>query len=68
MRGIKVEDEDGMDLLDSHYPARHFSDEHRLRYANMINKDEEQANEWEWDTAIAFSWPGPAKKIQKKRI
>lgn len=64
-RGIKVEDEDGMDFLDPHYPAIRFSDERRLRYANMMDKDEEQANEW--DSAMAFSRPGPTKKDQKKK-
>jgi hypothetical protein len=61
-RGIKVEVEDGMDFLDSHYPAKHFSEERRLHYANMMDKGEEQANEWEWDSAIVFSRPGPTKK------
>ncbi|KIM92362.1 hypothetical protein PILCRDRAFT_83542 [Piloderma croceum F 1598] len=41
-RGIKVEDEDGMNPF---YPAKHFSDECRLHYANMIDRGEEQANE-----------------------
>jgi hypothetical protein len=49
-----------------HYSAKHFSEERRLHYANMIDKGEEQANEWEWewDLAIAFSRPGPTKKFK----